>query len=185
MVLSSQRLIIDDDQFGGDLTISGWRDRVNTLLDTFLDLDWLTWAQPIGLMPATQAKARRLTEEAARRRSVDEEAQQLAQQQRLAEEEARKQQEAAVVQRPLGSTGGSGKASGAAWPVRAAARKAPQVIVVDDDMEMASDAGSSGTVRRLMTKQDEVSLAWSAVKAGRAPLGYVEVRSSPISSLAY
>jgi hypothetical protein len=185
MVLSSQRLIIDDDRFGGDPTIAGWRDRANTLLDTFQDLDWLTWAQPVGLMPATQAKARRLAEEAAWRRAADEEARKLAQQQRLAEEETRKQREAAAARRPSGSAGGSGKASGVARPVRAAARKAPQVIVVDDDVEMASDAGSSGTVRRPMTKRDEVSLAWSAVKAGQAPPGYVEVRSSLVSSLAY
>jgi hypothetical protein len=45
-------------------------------------------------MPATQARAQRLAEEAAWRPAADEEARQLAQQQQLAEEEVRKQREA-------------------------------------------------------------------------------------------
>jgi hypothetical protein len=156
-----------DPQFAADPRMVERLNAANGVLDRFEDPSWLSWAQPAGLMPATQARVRRQLEERERRQRAAAEAKQLAADRRR-DEEARKKREAGKK-----TTGGSSK------PGRAVvARKGSKASGLGEDV---SDSGSAGTAehRARQTKSEvtkrEANEAWEEMKKGRAPAGYILV----------
>ena len=101
-----------------------------------------------------------------------------AERQRAEEEENRRrdvenrQREMEAAQRPSGNVGG-----GPSRPARnAAIKKSSQSTLLDEDIDMTSEAGSVGTTRAPPSElKKEVKRAWAEVKSGRAPTGWVEV----------
>ena len=141
----------------------------NGVLDRFEDPSWLSWAEPAGLMPATQACVRRQLEECERRQRADAEMKQLVMDRRR-DEEARRKREAGRK-----ATGGSSKQGRAV-----VARKGLKASGLGEDV---SDSGSAGTAehRARQTKSEvtkrEANEAWEEMKKGRAPAGYILVSS--------
>lgn len=115
----------------------------------------------VDLLPETQRKAREAAEAEERRRVA------RLEQQRLTEE---RRQTAEKVKREETAKG----AGGSARPAKVAAAKRVSRFVRDEDVEMASEAGSAGTVR--LDKESEVRNAWAIAKVGNAPIGWKKVR---------
>ena len=156
-----------DPQFVADSRMVERLSAVNGVLNRFEDPVWLSWAEPAGLMPATQARVRRQLEERERRQRADAEARQLAAGRRR-DEETRKKREAGKK-----ATGSSSK------PGRAVvARKGSKASGLGEDV---SDSGSAGTAehRARQTKSEvtkrEANEAWEEMKKGRVPAGYILV----------
>ena len=156
-----------DPQFAADPRMVERLNAANGVLDRFEDPAWLSWAEPAGLMPATQARVRRQLEERERRQRAKAEARQLAAGRRR-EEETRKKREAGKK-----TTGSSSK------PGRAVvARKGSKASGLGEDV---SDSGLAGTAehRARQTKSEvtkrEANEAWEEMKKGQAPAGYILV----------
>ena len=156
-----------DPQFVADSRMVERLSAVNGVLDRFEDPAWLSWAEPAGLMPATQARVHRQLEERERRQRAEAEARQLAADRRR-NEDARTKREA-----------GKKAAGGSSKPGRAVvARKGSKASGLGEDV---SDSGSAGTAehRARQTKSEvtkrEANEAWEEMKKGRAPAGYILV----------
>jgi hypothetical protein len=156
-----------DPQFVADPRMVERLSAANGVLDRFEDPTWLSWAEPAGLMPTTQARVRRQLEERERRQRAEAEARQLAADRRR-NEDARTKREA-----------GKKAAGGSSKPGRAVvARKGSKASGLGEDI---SDSGSAGTAehRARQTKSEvakrEANEAWEEMKKGRAPAGYILV----------
>jgi hypothetical protein len=180
-------LVVNDPRFDHDERIEAYRTAANELLDRYLDIDWLPWAHPVGLLPLTELAATRRAADVQRRREAEAAMREMAAERRRAEEEENRRREAEnrrremedrrremeAAQRPSGNVGG-----GPSRPARnAAIKKSSQSTLLDEDIDMTSEAGSVGTTRAPPSelKKEEVKRAWAEVKSGRAPAGWVEV----------
>jgi hypothetical protein len=158
-----------DARYGQDTEIGRLRRVANELLDHYLDVEWLAWGEPVGLMPRTQEKAKGAAEAAARRQAAAEERRKLKDDRRR--EEERKKREA-----------GTKAAGGSARPVRGGlGRKASQASGLGGDIEMSgSESGTgAGKPAHALTKSEaalyEARTVWKSVQSGRPPAGYVLV----------
>ena len=121
-----------DHQFVADAQMVERLSTTNGVLDRFKDPAWLSWAEPAGLMPATQARVQCQLEERECRQRADAEARQLAMD-RQRDKEAWRKREAG--KKAAGGPSKQGRA--------VVARKGSKVSGLGEDF---SDSGSAGTV---------------------------------------
>jgi hypothetical protein len=167
-------ILSGDDRFVQDATIGGMRAAANDLLDRFLDVSWLAWGEPAGLMPATRQRARDEAASAERRRVAAMEQRRL-EERRREEERKRREAEKKVA-------GGSSRPSR-----KVVGRKASKASSVGEDVSM-SDSESAGTGENVRLPKSEVAkrearVAWTEIKAGRTPTGYTLVSRRPLAEL--
>jgi hypothetical protein len=122
-----QLLAMGDPQFVADPQMVERLNTANGVLDRFEDPTWLSWAEPAGLMPMTQARFQRQLEERERRQRAEAEARQLA--------ADRQHTEDAQMKREAGSSSKAGRGM-VAW-------KGSKASGLGEDF---SDSGLAGTV---------------------------------------
>ena len=144
----------------------------NALLDHWKDASWLSWAEPVALMPATQALVRQRQAEEAAAQRAREEAQRVIEAARR--EEERRAKEAAATKRTIGPSKRSIK--------KPAPRKASKVMPIPE-VEIVSDSGSDDTLGASQNKLQEYKDMWAAAKEGNIPAGYVAV--SPLVFISF
>ena len=136
----------------------------NALLDHWKDVLWLSWAEPVALMLATQALVWQRQEEEEAVQRAREEAQRVIEAARR--EEERRAKEVAATKRTVALSKRSIK--------KLALRKASKVVPIPE-VEIVSESGSDDTLGASQSKLQEYKDMWAAAKEGNIPAGYAAV----------
>ena len=137
----------------------------NALLDHWKDALWLSWAEPVALMPATQALVRQRQEEEAAVQRARKEAQRVMEVAQP-EEERRAKETAALSKQSI---------------KKPAPRKASKAIPIPK-VAVMSNSNSDDTLGASQSKLQEYKDMWAAAKEGNIAAGYVAISPDDFES---